>query len=282
MRRANKEPDYQAFYRPYQWVWRAIILFILAVAGTCAFGQNSGTITSTGGSGCCDGVISSDSISLTATTSDVEITTSSGSLYFMDDLFGPAIGNTSTLSGSPDYITWGLNTIDFYINAFKRFTVNSSGAEVNSGTNFGHAFEVNGDASKNSGGSSWQTFSDRRWKRDVKDIDDAYEIINSLRPVEYYYNKLYRSKYNTTDTIVHHGYIAQEFAELFPEMVTQNEDGYYSMSRDPVEPHLVAATQQIILENQQLKEIVESQQQDILSLKENLESVLKRLNQLED
>lgn len=218
-----------------------------------------------------------------ASGDQLQMTAGSNTLYFLNSSAtgNPAIGNSPNPTGSEYiYFNGSSEIVGINIGGNSRFGVTSAGADVNEGTGFGHAFEVNGDASKNSGGASWQTSSDRRWKEEITDINDAYAVIKALRPVEYYYNDRYRSEYNLSDTIVHHGYIAQEFAELFPEMVTQNDKGYYSMSRDPVEPHLVAATQQLITENEKLQATITAQKNQIDQLQImffNLQQQVKEL-----
>ena len=51
--------------------------------------------------------------------------------------------------------------------------------------------EVNGDASKTTAGS-WLANSDRRIKTDISDVEDAYAIIERLRPVSFRYSDQWR------------------------------------------------------------------------------------------
>jgi len=111
--------------------------------------------------------------------------------------------------------------------------------------------------------------SDARFKTNIKPIrEDVLYQISALRPVEYNWQQI--EKTITEDTITikeeyfskdtdfdrkHYGFIAQEVKELFPDLVTEDEDGFLSMNYIEIIPLLVQAVQI------QQMQIVELQQQ---------------------
>jgi hypothetical protein len=76
-------------------------------------------------------------------------------------------------------------------------------------------FSVNGNASK-VGGGSWQTFSDRRLKKDIKPFSDGLSTLMKINPVSFKYNGLGGYLANGKDYI---GVIAQEVKTVAPYMV---------------------------------------------------------------
>jgi hypothetical protein len=76
-------------------------------------------------------------------------------------------------------------------------------------------FSVNGDASK-LGGGSWQTFSDRRLKKDIKPFNDGLSTLLQINPVSFKYNGLGGYQANGKDYI---GVIAQEVKPVAPYMI---------------------------------------------------------------
>ena len=61
--------------------------------------------------------------------------------------------------------------------------------------------------------------SSRRFKRDIRDMEDVSDRIDQLRPVRYY------AKPGHGDDREHIGFIAEEVQELFPELVTYDQEG---------------------------------------------------------
>ena len=60
------------------------------------------------------------------------------------------------------------------------------------------------------GATSWTSLSDRRVKDNIQTIEDGYDTINKMRPVEYRYkNSLFKKSF---------GFIAQEILEIKPEL----------------------------------------------------------------
>jgi uncharacterized coiled-coil protein SlyX len=62
--------------------------------------------------------------------------------------------------------------------------------------------------------------SSRRYKHDIKPMDKASEKLYALKPVSFRYNK----KYDITQTIAF-GLIAEDVAQVYPDLVGRNPDG---------------------------------------------------------
>jgi uncharacterized coiled-coil protein SlyX len=62
--------------------------------------------------------------------------------------------------------------------------------------------------------------SSRRYKHDIKPMDKASEALFALKPVSFRYNK----QYDATQTIAF-GLIAEEVAEVYPDLVGRNPEG---------------------------------------------------------
>lgn len=136
----------------------------------------------------------------------------------------------------------------------------SKGSNTQTTSQIFQTFGVNGNTSnaggiRHDGGAGPQLFSssDRRVKKHIVPIEGALAKINALSPVSY------EMKANPGNRSA--GFIAQEFAEVFPEMVTKTDDGLgdelpagvgaWSMSKDNLCIFLVAAMkeQQTLIES---------------------------------
>jgi hypothetical protein len=62
--------------------------------------------------------------------------------------------------------------------------------------------------------------SSRRYKHDIKPLDNASEVLFALKPVSFRYHK----EYDGTQTIAF-GLIAEEVAEVSPDLVGRNPEG---------------------------------------------------------
>ena len=62
--------------------------------------------------------------------------------------------------------------------------------------------------------------SSRRYKHDIKSMDKASEMLYALKPVSFRYNK----EYDATQTLAF-GLIAEEVAEVYPDLVGRNPKG---------------------------------------------------------
>jgi hypothetical protein len=85
--------------------------------------------------------------------------------------------------------------------------------------------------------------SDERFKKDIKPIDNAAEIISKMNPVSYNWRVSEFEEMNLPASR-HAGFIAQELMESFPEAVAKDENGYLSVSYDMIIPVAVQAIKQ--------------------------------------
>ncbi|MBQ4820678.1 tail fiber domain-containing protein [Aquimarina sp. MMG016] len=79
----------------------------------------------------------------------------------------------------------------------------------------------NGDGTE-ARANAWNTFSDRRWKKDFKVIQNALEKIQAING--YYYK--WKDKPDTSTQV---GVIAQEIEVVLPEVVATDDNGYKSV-----------------------------------------------------
>ncbi len=149
--------------------------------------------------------------------------------------------------------------------------------------------EVNGTASKTTAGD-WLGNSDRRIKTDIQNINNSFETLLKLRPVIFKYTDEWKSKNPTIKDHYYYNFIAQEYAEVFPESV-QGSGEYIDgddkeiLQIDTYNAQIVniSATQELIRENiklkeelaniklmmQDLNEVYTSLQNDVLDLRTN-------------
>jgi hypothetical protein len=127
-----------------------------------------------------------------------------------------------------------------------------------------------GSASKNAGGTSWGTFSDRRLKQDVRTFEPGLNQILQLRPVRFRYRD--DPRHGLTSTHEEVGFIAQEVREVIPDAVTEGKDGYLSLQADPIHWAAINAIKE-------LNENVEKARAENAELKTRLEKLERLMNQ---
>jgi hypothetical protein len=111
-------------------------------------------------------------------------------------------------------------------------------------------------------------FSSRRYKYDIQPMDKASEVLYTLKPVSFRYHK----EYDATQTIAF-GLIAEEVAEVHPDLVGRNHQGQpESMRYEQINAMLL---------NEFLKQhkLVEEQQATIAELKREMQTVVARLKE---
>ncbi len=138
--------------------------------------------------------------------------------------------------------------------------------------------------------------SSRRFKEQIQDMGDSSGPLMKLRPVTF----LYKSEYSRGERTLQFGLIAEEVAQVYPELVAYDKDGqpytvrYQYLApmllnevqkqyrREEAQSGIVAAQQEQIAEQQ---EQIKDQQQEIETLKRQLQvqtaSVQERLSRLE-
>lgn len=91
------------------------------------------------------------------------------------------------------------------------------------------------------------TLSDARLKDQVADYTGALDQINALRPVSYHYRDAGKAAFQPEGT--HLGFIAQEVQQVFPQWVSEGEDGHLMLSMRGFEAVAVRAIQELSAEN---------------------------------
>ncbi len=132
--------------------------------------------------------------------------------------------------------------------------------------------EVNGSASKTAAGD-WLANSDRRIKTDIQNISNSLETIMQLRPVIFKYTEEWKARNPSIEDIYYYNFIAQEYADVFPSSVKGSGEyleGDVSeiLQVDTYNAQIlnIAATQELIKENKQLKQSLETLQSTVAQL----------------
>jgi hypothetical protein len=94
--------------------------------------------------------------------------------------------------------------------------------------------------------SGWKHSSDKRLKTDISKVDNALDKVTAMEGV--YFNWK-----NNPETGRQIGLIAQDVMKVLPEVVSKDNDDYYSISYDEVIPVLINAVKDLKAENEVLK-----------------------------
>lgn len=118
------------------------------------------------------------------------------------------------------------------------------------------------------------TLSDNRLKDQVQEYSHALDQINALRPVRYHYRDAGKAAFQSEG--LHLGFIAQEVQQVFPEWVSEGEDGYLMLSMRGFEAVAVRAMQELSTENALLRAKLET---DTAALETRVAALESRLIQ---
>jgi hypothetical protein len=114
-----------------------------------------------------------------------------------------------------------------------------------------YALEVNGNAAKTSGGTTWINSSDVRLKDIAGEYQRGLEEIATLRPVTFFYKEDNPRGLPSNEENV--GFVAQEVQDVFPEAVSEGPDGYLDFNMHPVNVAVINAIKELKKENDFLK-----------------------------
>ncbi|MEN8155560.1 MAG: tail fiber domain-containing protein [Bacteroidota bacterium] len=132
--------------------------------------------------------------------------------------------------------------------------------------------EVEGSASKTEAGD-WLANSDARIKREISELEDAFEVMLQLRPVKFKYTDEYKAAHPGVKDKYYYNFVAQEYQEVFPESVQSSgellesaQDEILQMDSYNAQIYSIKAVQELILENQAQAEKIGKQQEQINEL----------------
>lgn len=129
-------------------------------------------------------------------------------------------------------------------------------------------FQANGLAYK-PGGGTWAALSDRRLKHSIRPFSAGLAVLRQVRPVRFQYNGKGETADNGTEYV---GVIAQEIAEIAPEMVQQTGE-YLSVDPSAFTYMLINAVQ----EQQGQIEQLESEKSELAGEMDDLRSKVDEL-----
>jgi hypothetical protein len=162
-----------------------------------------------------------------------------------------------------------------------------------------YPLEVNGNAFKTAGGSTWVVPSDRRLKKDITPFNDGLNVISKINPVWFRYNGKGGSDPNGK---LQAGVIAQEIKEIAPYTVStfkakydnsfSTEDEFYNFDFGALNYAMINAVKELdsrvkALERenaalkQQLQDSLSKENDTSQQLKTELQSQKSRTDQLE-
>ncbi len=99
--------------------------------------------------------------------------------------------------------------------------------------------------------TSWEVFSDIRFKKDIIPIANILPKLNNITPVSF--NWIDKNKGDKRQI----GFIAQEIEKEFPELVATDDNGYKAMDYSKMTSILLGAVKELKSENDSLKARIE-------------------------
>ncbi|MCK4664405.1 MAG: tail fiber domain-containing protein, partial [Bacteroidales bacterium] len=215
----------------------------------------------------------------------LEIESNSGAPKIILD--GTDAGGTYTMAfhesgGFKASLGWSSNNDYFFLYETINSLVSRGGYIGINTTTPGTTYRlyVNGSVSA----SSYNTHSDLRLKKDISPINNALDKVKLLNGVNFNWRK---EEFPDMEFSKEHqiGFVAQEVKEILPEVVTQNDNGYFGISYGKVVPVLVEAIKEQQKMIEELKVKNSKKDTEIQGLKievEKIESLQKQINKLNE
>jgi hypothetical protein len=140
------------------------------------------------------------------------------------------------------------------------------------------------------GSTSWGAYSDRRCKKNVCCIGDGHKHLMRLKPVQYKY--LTDEKF-FPDKTHRHGFVAQDFAEVYPQHVSYDNPPYKDVDGTEIEnpisihmveiiPDIVDSVQYLTLKAQRHKDRIIVLEDTVKTQQEQIQLLLKHVSALTD
>jgi len=172
----------------------------------------------------------------------------------------------------------GTNILSFGTAATERLRIAADGKVGFGRIPLTNLLEVAGEASKNTAGG-WFANSDARIKTEIRDLPDALETIDRIRPVSFRYTQEYRDNHASIEDKKYYNVIAQEFQKVFPESVKESGETLDGKPVLQVDTH--PASMFAIAAIQELHRLVNARDSELAKLKEQNADLEKRLAALE-
>jgi hypothetical protein len=155
------------------------------------------------------------------------------------------------------YFSWGYaGSYNFFGNKLK------IGGNGNAAPEY--TLYVDGTAAKSSAGTTWIVSSDQRLKDILGNYNKGLNEIVALQPVKFRYKENNPRNLPTENEEV--GFVAQEVQKIFPEAVSEAEDGYLDFNIHSINVALVNAVKELKAENDELKARLEKVEKYLNSL----------------
>ena len=130
----------------------------------------------------------------------------------------------------------------------------------------------------NSSGRLGTSTSSGRFKEDIKEMGEASSRLMNLRPVTFRYN----SEMDKEDRTLQYGLIAEEVAEVYPELVQYEKDGEpFSVRYHELSPMLLNEAQKQYRHNQEQDEHIKQLTNTVDELTQALKEKDRRIQKLE-
>ena len=114
--------------------------------------------------------------------------------------------------------------------------------------------------------------SSRRFKEQIRDMGDSSNALMMLRPVTF----LYKPEYNKGQRTLQYGLIAEEVADVYPDLVAYDPDGKpYTVKYQYLTTMLLNEVQKQYRRAEAEAEVIKSQEQRIGELEQRLSRLEK-------
>jgi len=216
---------------------------------------NTGTITGGGSSG-----------RLALWNGSTSITSDSGLLYNgstnaitatkyfigQGSASSPALAYSSQTSTG---VYFGTNYMGMSIGGVSRFYLNANGIRVDDAIGVNVAASTTDGRIDASNDIVAYSSSDKRWKENIKPIENALDKVSKINGVEFDWKELTDEEKKTQHGNEGHdvGVIAQEIEEVLPEVVTTRENGYKGVKYEKIVPLLIESIKDLKAEIEELK-----------------------------
>lgn len=189
--------------------------------------------------------------------------------------FGKSTGNPNNGNWAIEYCQFCTNKgLNFWkpwpttgaANFLLHIRDNGSIGMGNDGDN-SYRLNITGNARAN----SWWTFSDSRFKTNIKPLSTALSTLNNLKVYQYDFKSMSKEVLQDEKSIndnkesvpysfdnkSHFGFLAQDVEKVYSELVTKDDNGYLSVNYVEFVPLLVKALQEQSQKIEQLEKEIE-------------------------